>query len=178
METWLDAYAARAHDDHPAVVEPDCVLSSRDLTALASAADRWLDSIGAPVGRPVAALVSTTTEAFALTIAGAASGRPLAPLGTRLTSAELQRTLLTLEPGIVGAAPQACDLAHAAAGDSRLAVHRHPVFAPSDRPITLTAPADRPAAILHTSGTSGQPKPVPYPQGRLLLRTRVNAGIL
>jgi acyl-CoA synthetase (AMP-forming)/AMP-acid ligase II len=178
METWLDAYAARALDDRPAVVEPDRVLSSRQLTALASAANRWLDAIGAPTGRPVAALVSTTTEAFALAIAGAVSGRPIAPLGTRLTASELQRALLTLEPGVLIAEPDACDLASAAAGGSGLAVFRHPAFEESDEPLALEAPVDSPAAILHTSGTSGDPKPVPYREDRLLLRTRVNASIL
>ncbi|HEX6657671.1 MAG TPA: class I adenylate-forming enzyme family protein [Ilumatobacter sp.] len=178
METWLDAYAARAFDDRPAVVEPGRVLTSRELTALAASANRWLDTIGAPAGRPLAALVSTTTEAFALTIAGAASGRPIAPLGTRLTATEVMRSLATLEPGALIAEPDAHQLAIEAAGDSGLAVHRHPVFEPGSAAIELTAPIEAAAAVLHTSGTSGEPKPVPYPQHRLLLRTRVNSAIL
>jgi acyl-CoA synthetase (AMP-forming)/AMP-acid ligase II len=178
MQTWLDAYAARAFDERPAVVEQGRVLTSRELTALASEANRWLDAIGAPPGRPVAALVSTTTDAFALTIAGAASGRPMAPLGTRLTAAEVGRTLAALLPSTLIAEPEAVELAEAAAAGSGLAVEQHPRFEPSDQPIELNAPVDATTAILHTSGTSGDPQPVPYPEGRLLLRTRVNAGIL
>jgi acyl-CoA synthetase (AMP-forming)/AMP-acid ligase II len=178
METWLDAYAARAFDDKPAVVEQGRVLTSRELTALASDANRWLDLIGAPRGRPVAALVSTTTEAFALTIACAASGRPIAPLGTRLTATELARVLAALRPSVLIAEPGAVELATAAAGDSRLPIHRHPAFETLGDPIALTARADAPAAILHTSGTSGDPKPVPYPEHRLLLRMRANAVVL
>ncbi len=54
----------------------------------------------------------------------------------------------------------------------------HPTFQPSSRALKYDTGPLEPAAILHTSGTSGQPKPVPYPQGRLALRTGVNAGLL
>ena len=171
-------YAARAYDEHPAVAAADGVLTSRELTALAASATAWLDSIDAPVGRPMAALVSTTTEAFALVIAGAASGRPIAPLGTRLTVAEVAKALAPLDAGVVVAEPSALDLATEAAGGLDVPVVAHPIFEPAGVPIEFAVPPEAIAAILHTSGTSGQPKPVPYPQGRLLLRTRVNGSIL
>jgi acyl-CoA synthetase (AMP-forming)/AMP-acid ligase II len=158
-------------------VEPCRLLTTRDLTALAADAGSWLDRIGAPIARPVAAVVSTSTEAFALAVAGAAGGRPIAPLNPRLTAAELERLLASLRPGVVVAEPEAFELAQASARQLGCGVHRHPVFEAGRRSLRLTATGDI-AAVLHTSGTSGQPKPVPYPQRQLLLRTRVNSALL
>jgi len=175
--TWLDLYATRADQDLAAVVTSDGVLTSRELTACASSASDWLDERGASAGRPVAALVSTTTDAFALALAGAASRRALAPLGTRLTPTELGRILRSLDPAVLVTEADAVDLAHAAAEGLDIAVHQHPRFEPSDRALDLGGVGpDDVAVILHTSGTSGEPKQVPYLQGRLLLRTRVNAA--
>ncbi len=177
--TWLDLYGARAFDDNAAVVGADGILTTRELTARAATAVRWLDEIGAPPGQPVAALLSTTTEAFALAVACAASRRPIAPLGVRLTEAEISRILHTLEPGVIVAEPDTSGLAKEAAQSSSCGVHTHPAFDPGNEEIDLESsePGDI-AAILHTSGTSGLPKPVPYPQGRLLARTQVNGGVL
>ncbi|MGD9703701.1 MAG: class I adenylate-forming enzyme family protein [Acidimicrobiia bacterium] len=176
--TWLALYGRRADDDSPAVVGESEHLTSRELTRLAAGAADWLDSIGVPPARPVAALVSTTVEAFALAVAGAATHRPLAPLGPRLTATELRAALLPLAPSVVVAEPGAADLAREAAGALGIRVEVHPELQPSGRPLSYEADPLEPAAILHTSGTSGQPKPVPYPHGRLALRARVNAGLL
>ena len=179
MQTWLDAYAKRALTDSPAVVETGAVLTSRELTELAVDANFWLDAIGAPAGRPVAALLSTTREAFALTLAGASSGRAMAPLGVRSTVAEVNKALVPLAPAVLVAEPGAADLAHAAVVGTEIKVHIHPTFELGrGTNLNLTMPGDAPAAILHTSGTSGQPKPVPYPQHRLLLRMIVNSQTL
>jgi acyl-CoA synthetase (AMP-forming)/AMP-acid ligase II len=176
--TWLALYGRRADDDAPAVVGETARLTSRELTRLAAGAADWLDVAGAPAGRPVAALVSTTVEAFALAIAGAATRRPLAPLGPRLTATELRAALLPLAPSVVVAEPAAAGLAREAAGSLGIPVEVHPELQPSRRPLAYDVDPMTPAAILHTSGTSGQPKPVPYPQQRLARRTEVNAGLL
>ncbi len=179
-ETWIEAYVRRAFDDLPAVVERDRTVTSRELTGLAVTAGGWLDAAGAPSRRPVAALVSTTREAFALAIAGAASGRPLAPLAVRSTPAELRRILDVLGPALFVVEPAAAHLARRAVEGTSIEVVVHPAFGVGDASDFRVSPElDRnsAAAILHTSGTSGQPKPVPYPQHRLLLRTRVNAGL-
>jgi acyl-CoA synthetase (AMP-forming)/AMP-acid ligase II len=176
--TWLALYGRRADDDALAVVGESERLTSCELTRLAAGAADWLDSIGAPPERPVAALVSATVEAFALAVAGAATHRPLAPLGPRLTATELRAALLPLAPSVVVAEPGAADLAREAAGALGIRVEVHPELQPSGRPLSYEADPLEPAAILHTSGTSGQPKPVPYPHGRLALRASVNAGLL
>jgi acyl-CoA synthetase (AMP-forming)/AMP-acid ligase II len=176
--TWLALYARRADDDSLAVVGTSQRLTSRELTRVAGAAADWLDSIGAPEGAPVATLVSTTLEAFALTIAGAATHRPMAPLGPRLTVAELTAALAPLGAAVLVAEPEVADLAREAAASLGMPVEVHPQFQMSDRRLAFDADPREDAAILHTSGTSGQPKPVRYPQGRLALRTHVNAAVL
>ena len=65
----------------------------------AGAAD-WLDDVAAPAGSPVACLLSTSAAAIALTIAGASTRRPVAPLGPRLTVDELSTCVdATGQPG-------------------------------------------------------------------------------
>jgi acyl-CoA synthetase (AMP-forming)/AMP-acid ligase II len=176
--TWLELYHRRALDDLPAVVGDSGELTSTELTARAAAAVDWLDDVGATPSRPVATLVSTTTDAFALAIAGAASHRPIAPLGPRSTASELAATLGPLHPSLLVAEPSACDIAEEVAATLGLRVEVHPTFGTSDRRLDFTAHPDEPAAILHTSGTSGAPKAVPYPQRQLALRTRVNGSLL
>jgi acyl-CoA synthetase (AMP-forming)/AMP-acid ligase II len=47
----------------------------------------------------------------------------------------------------------------------------------SGKPLDLRPPADRVAFVLHTSGTTGVPKAVPWRQGRLAKRSRINASL-
>jgi acyl-CoA synthetase (AMP-forming)/AMP-acid ligase II len=48
----------------------------------------------------------------------------------------------------------------------------------SSRPLSFGIEPECAAAILHTSGTTGMPKPVPYREDRLAARTRVNADLV
>ncbi|WP_322749449.1 MULTISPECIES: fatty acid--CoA ligase family protein [unclassified Frankia] len=154
-----------------------------DLLGHAAGAADWLDSLAVPVGTPLPALVSTTLEALALTIAGAATRRPLAPISTRLTPRELTACLAGLAGDLLLAEPEAADLGRelATATGRRLVVH--PPAAASDRLLTDRLSADQPgpdetALILHTSGTSGVPKAVYVAEGKLAVRGRVNAAIV
>ena len=76
-----------------AVIAPDGIWSGDELLGYAAGAADWLDSIGAPAGQPIPALVASTAAAFALVVGAAASGRPLAPLGPRHTVRELSACL-------------------------------------------------------------------------------------
>ena len=88
VATWSEMLAGR-DPGAPALIAGDVVWSSAELLARARGAARWLDHIGVPAGSPVPALLGTTLRAFALTVGGAGSSRPIAPLGPRLTVREL-----------------------------------------------------------------------------------------
>src|SRR5215475_11318000 len=104
-------YARHAYADQPAVVSACRVCTFRELTRDAAGWASWLDSAGLPARRPVAVLLGSSPLAYALLLAGALTGRPLAPLGDRLTTSELTACLSPL-----GAGALAADEEHAALG--------------------------------------------------------------
>jgi acyl-CoA synthetase (AMP-forming)/AMP-acid ligase II len=184
--SWSSLYAQRAVSDSVAVVGDGFTWTFRLLTAHGENAAAWLDSISAPTGQPFAAVVSSTPFAFALAIGAVGSHRPIAPIGARLTVAEVASTLSGFAPSIVVTEPEAEAVVRAAAEPLGLRVEVHPSIdeltrrfgAAPTRPLDFTAAPTDYAAILHTSGTSGRLKPVPYPQGTLVHRTRVHGGLL
>jgi acyl-CoA synthetase (AMP-forming)/AMP-acid ligase II len=124
------------------------------------------------------ALLASTPSAFALTIAAAATDRALAPLGPRLTVAELAPCVERLGGELI-----VCDESYGVTGQAlseatgrRFAIL--PELAATDGRLPEWVAPDRPAAILHTSGTTGLPKAVPYRQDRLAARVRVNADLV
>ncbi|WP_131744891.1 class I adenylate-forming enzyme family protein [Frankia sp. Cppng1_Ct_nod] len=182
--TWTallaDAWSG-AGVDRTAVISGTTVWSGADLLRHAAGAADWLDSLAIATGTRLPALVSTTPDALALTIAGAATRRPLAPLSTRLTVHELTACLSGLAGDLLLVEPGAQELGREleAATGRRAVVH--PAIPLSDRPLVGAADTDPPgredtAFILHTSGTSGVPKAVVVAQGKLAVRTRVNAA--
>ena len=59
-----------------------------------------------------------------------------------------------------------------------MAIFITPVIPASSRPLDMDRTANDVVAVLHTSGTSGLPKAVPYQQDRLAARVAVNASLL
>jgi acyl-CoA synthetase (AMP-forming)/AMP-acid ligase II len=175
--TWAALLSARL-DDAPAVVAPGARWSGSELARRAAGAAAWLDAIGATPGRPLAALVRSTPDAYALTIAAAFTRRPLAPLNPRMTAAELGACLDNTRGSLLVTDADAAAPAHAAAAPLGIRVEVHPAFDRADRPLDVRAAPDDVVAILHSSGTSGRPKRVCYTQGRLARRTRLNAELL
>jgi acyl-CoA synthetase (AMP-forming)/AMP-acid ligase II len=149
-----------------------------ELLGRTTSAVRWLEEIGADPGQPVAALVTTGLDVIALTLAAAAAGKPLAPLGPRLTERELVPCVRGIGANVLVAEPEFAALGErvAAASGARLVVlTEFPVAAAVDLP----APGmEDIAVILHTSGTTGLPKPVPMTQRMLAQRAVVNSALL
>ncbi len=178
MTTWLELVAQRADSSEPAVITAGETWSGRELLARGAGAAEFLDSVGAPSGKPIVALLTGTPSAFALLIGAAATDRALAPLGPRLTVSELAPCVQALDAEVIIAESASAELGQALAERCglRLAMLR-PVHA-SSRRLPTTIDSSRPAAILHTSGTTGRPKSVAYTQGTLVARVRVNAGLV
>ncbi len=176
--TWSELFARRITSTAPAVVSADATWSGMELAARAAGAADWLDQIGLPATGPVPALVTTRADSFALTLGALGSGRHLAPLGPRLTERELVACLAGLAAPVLVAEAEVADHALAVGRAAGMRVEILPAFAPSSRPLDLDHAVDDIAAIIHTSGTSGLPKPVAYRQHRMALRTRANAGLI
>ncbi len=156
----------------PAVMTAEGVWDTAELLAHAAGAADWLDSVGVPRGRSVPALVVTSLAATALLLGGAGSGRPLAPVGPRLTTRELAACLGQHDSPVVVAEEQYAEAAREATSTTGQRVEVVPTFAPSRRVLGLDPSAEELALIMHTSGTSGVPKMVPVRQDRLAARVR------
>lgn len=141
-----------------AVRSADVDWSGRQLLAHAAGAGRILSGL-APPGTVLPALLSASPLSMALTLGGAFTDRPLAPLGTRLAVAELAPLVIALDaPVLFSDAPNA-DLAREVGEASATPIvvvddvaDEEPSFAPT-RP-------DSVVLVLHTSGTTGRPKAV------------------
>ncbi|MFF4486344.1 class I adenylate-forming enzyme family protein [Streptomyces sp. NPDC001544] len=173
--TWT-AMVNRAYDHaRPAVRFGDLSWTGRELLDRAAGAADWLDTLGLEPGAPVPALVATSADALALVIGGAGSGHPLAPLGVRMTAYEIAGVVRELPAHILLAQAEFADLA----GQVAELAGRRLVIVPELPTGTraFTARPDELAALLHTSGTTGLPKPVAMTQRRLAARARVNGRL-
>ena len=167
--TW-STMVARRHLPDPAVITSEGTWTGQDLFRHAGGAADWLDRVGVPQGASVPALVTTSHAAAALLLASAGSGRPLAPVGPRLTTAELGACLSQHRAPVVVAEAEFQDNALAAAAISGQRVEVIPDLTPSERRLDFDPDPASLALIMHTSGTSGVPKLVPVRQDRLAAR--------
>ena len=170
--------AARVGATDPAVVDPDGSSWSLDeLLEHGASAAGWLDEQGAEQGRPVPALVPAAPSSFALLFAGAGSERPLAPLSPRFTVPELTACVLDLEPTVIVTSPDARGVAEEVGARTGLPVAVVPdTFTSPARQLDMDPPGDATVAVLHTSGTTGAPKPVHQRQAPMAQRVLRSAG--
>lgn len=168
--------------DVPAVISVDAgsieTWSGRDFVRLAAGALDLLDELEIRAGDDVPALFGSRPTSMALMLAGAVSGRPLAPLAPRMTSRELLACLANLSGDTLLTDPEWASTANdlAELTGRRLRVVQD--LATSDRPVFASASPDSIAVVMHTSGTTGLPKPVRVREFPLARRTSVNAAVL
>src|SRR5271170_172128 len=159
MEGWsAGVVAAYRGSDRPAVISAGTMVTGSGLLAAAAGAASWFESFGLLAGRPLPALVTTNADTLAMLLAGAATGHPLAPLGPRLTAAELSGAVNGLGGQVLLHEPAFAGLAAELARDTGvrpMLVTGLPEGADAGR---LAAPdADSVAVYLHTGGTTGAP---------------------
>jgi acyl-CoA synthetase (AMP-forming)/AMP-acid ligase II len=176
--TWSAMLERWRGERRPAVVTATATWTGEELLARAAGAAAHLAAL-VPRGTTVPALVSSTPTALAYTIGGGAAGRPLAPLGPRLTARELAPCVDDLAAPVILCEPGCSALATTLArtrGCDVVVLDDAPRGDAFDEMDLRPAPGAI-AFVLHTSGTTGRPKAVPYPQGRLAARVRVNAAL-
>jgi acyl-CoA synthetase (AMP-forming)/AMP-acid ligase II len=175
--TWSAMVSSWREREGLAVIAGTTTWSRTELLARAAGAAAHLQSL-TDRDRPIPALFTSTAASFAYVIGGASSARPLAPLGPRLTERELAPCLAALGSDVLLSQAEFEPLASvlAARAGARVVVVDEP---PADESggLDLDLRPDATAFVLHTSGTTGRPKAVPYTQGRLAARVRVNAGL-
>jgi acyl-CoA synthetase (AMP-forming)/AMP-acid ligase II len=173
---WVSMVGTAQATSAPAVVTDAQKWSGEELLGHAAGAAEWLSGSGLPEGVPVPALLQASPEALALVLAGAAVRRPIAPLGPRLTVHELSGCVERLSGSCLVTQPGFADIAAAVApplGREVLVLGELPYRA---EPLPVPRPDDT-AVVLHTSGTTGRPKAVPYRHDRLTRRCRLNATL-
>ncbi|BCB88569.1 hypothetical protein Psuf_058820 [Phytohabitans suffuscus] len=177
--TWTEMYADHARGEGLAVATHEEGWSFAELTERAMGWAAWLERIDAPPDQALPALLGSSSNAYALLVAGAYTDRPIAPLGHRLTAAEiaacvsqLRSRLILAEPGFVALAR---DVA-ARAGARVVALLDEPPA--SGLALPRAVPRERVIYVLHTSGTTGRPKPVRFTNDRLGARSRVYQDLL
>jgi acyl-CoA synthetase (AMP-forming)/AMP-acid ligase II len=174
---WLDdVWAVHCASDRLAMLDESGSVTGRRLIGKAMHAAEWLTGLEPRPGVSVPALLTTNSDALALLLGGAAANRPVAPLGPRLTAAELARMVRGIGARVIVTESRSYDVAVAAAASSGAQV----ALVPDLRHSAAQLPQVRGevAFVLHTSGTTGEPKRVPYTEEVLSARATLSANVI
>jgi len=178
VQTWNDLILATwSGSDAPAVVTPDLHWSGKELLQRAGGAATWLDELGVGSHEYVPAIVDESPAAIALVAGATLSGRVPAPLGTKLPASDLAEALLGLGSKLVITDPHVEQVARDAARLAGADVVTLELPSPTE-PRTERCDPDAPALVVHTSGTTGRPKPVVATHRRLVGRIGKSAAAL
>ena len=172
--TWNDRLLAHFRGaERLAVVTAEGGWTGEELVRRAAGVGDWLLSRGFAARVGVPALVDESPGAIALVAGAALVGRPLAPLGTRLSPAELAGAVRGLDGTGLVTTPDLIDLATDVAERAGVPVHvLDAVPTSAEIPEVATGPDDV-VVIVHTSGTTGAPKPVPVRHRQIVARLGV-----
>ena len=175
--TWLEGVlATHAGSDRLAVIDEAATVTGREFVGKIGTATEFLAALNTADGQPVPALLTTNADALALLLGGAAADKPLAPLNPRLTAPELDAVVRATGAGVLVTEPaftSVADQVAASAGVRAVVVPSLPVSSS-----TVSAHGGAAAFHLHTSGTTGAPKPVPFTDEVLRARTEILCNLV
>lgn len=145
----------------PVACTPSTTVAGDELLSRAAGYARWSESVAVP-GNPLPLLAGYSANTLAFMIGASTTPSPAAPLGIRLPPTELAQLVtstgspvLMYESGFRELASEVADICGVAALD----LADRPA---EGEPADLTASPEATALIIHTSGTTGLPKPVGY----------------
>jgi acyl-CoA synthetase (AMP-forming)/AMP-acid ligase II/acyl-CoA reductase-like NAD-dependent aldehyde dehydrogenase len=173
---FLRWWAWTPHDCEPVT------LTYRDEVRVVGGLASWLRGAGVGVGARIAAVLPNGPDLVHLWFATAALGAVFIPLDPRLTAPELSGLLASARPDLLLVSPERGELPSGEArvvtvGDGQPDLGRRAVEeAAGWRPRSVSARL--PAAVLYTSGSTGQPKGVLLTQESLLVPARHMASRL
>ncbi len=170
----LDHWAANSA---PAIVGSDVTWSGDEFIARAFGAAAWLARHDVRERGAVAAIIDETPDAIALAVGAAFSGRALAPLGTRFPVEQLAAAVRRIGSDVVIASPALQTIASDVAARSGARLLIFDGTEPAGTMDACTDPADV-GAVIHTSGTTGDPSPVFMRQDALAARANVYAEVI
>ncbi len=159
---WTDLVLGHWRDsDLPALVDETGAVTGRELLERAAGAAALLDDLGFRSGAAVPALMDETATSVALVVGGALSARPVAPLGTKLPVHDLIHAVSGLGAHTLLVSTERAELGRevVAGTDVRLIVVEEGSLR-RERPLDPRPAPDDAVVVVHTSGTTGRPKPV------------------
>jgi acyl-CoA synthetase (AMP-forming)/AMP-acid ligase II len=161
-----------------AIVDDDGAVSGDQLMRLAAGASAWFDELGYGVGDAIPALMDESRTSIAMVVGAGLSRRPLAPLGTKSSVEDLVIAVRGLGARHLFVDPDRIDLAEqvAAATAVELVVVDRPLQ-PTE-PLEVSCLPDDTVVMVHTSGTTGHPKPIRLTQGPLVARVDVYQEVM
>ncbi len=162
----------------PAIVDDEGELSGDELLRLAAGASAWFDELGFATGEAIPALMDETRTSIAMVVGGALSRRPLAPLGTKLSVDDLVLALSGLGSRLLFVDLDRVDLAEQVAARSGIELIVVDRAIPPAEPLAPVCSPDDTVVIVHTSGTTGHPKPIRLTQRPLAARVDVYQEVM
>lgn len=162
----------------PAIVDDDGIVTGQDLLELAGGAAEMFDNDGFERGDAVPVLIDESRDSIAMVVGGALTARPVAPLGTRLAVDELSATVRDLRARVLYASAVNARLAQQVAEAVGIrSVILESALRKGKVRVHHGSPEDT-VVIVHTSGTTGHPKPVRLRQGNLIERVIAYASVM
>lgn len=172
--TWTEMFLSIWQGSRsPAIVLDDHVMSGEQLLQYAMAASTLLNRLHICPGEGIPLLMDESVDAIAMTVGGALSRRPMAPLGTKLPVPELAAIVQNMKTDILFTSPEHEGKARQITRRARTRLHVVNGISPGGDQFDLqqSPGPDDIMLVIHTSGTTGVPKPVPMHQRGFAART-------